>query len=109
MKTLKMIMAASLISGNLFATNIPLIGMDAKGNAVEEVVSEMEFSGWMKKAVAASSEMIKEEPQLKTQNQAGLKLQKIDIGMGFKAEIGLGDTVKASVEPTLTFSFSRSK
>lgn len=108
MKTMKMIIAASLISGNLFAANIPLIGLDAKGNAVEEAVSEIEFNGWMKKAVIASSEMIKEDPQMKTQEQVGLKLKQVDLGMGFKVEVGLGDVVKASAEPTITFKFKRS-
>lgn len=108
MKTLKMVIVASLISGSLNATSIPLIGLDAKGNAVEEVVSEMEFNGWMKKAVLASSEMIKEDPQMKTEEQAGLKLKQVDIGLGFKAEVGLGDVVKASAEPTITFKFKRS-
>jgi hypothetical protein len=108
MNTLKMMITASLISGNLLAANIPVIGLDAKGNALEEAVSEMEFSGWMKKAATASSEIVNDDQQLKTQNQAGLKLQQVDIGLGFKAEVGLGDVLKASAEPTITFHFKRS-
>lgn len=107
MNTLKTIFLASLVSANLFAADIPVIGVDAKGNATEEAVSDLEFSGFMKKAATASREMIQEDPGLKATDQAGLKLQQVDIGMGFKAEVGLGDTVKASVEPTITFHFKR--
>ncbi len=107
MNTTKAIVLASLLSSNIFAANIPVIGLDKNGNAVEEAVSDLEFSGFMKKAATASREMIQEDPGLRTTEQAGLKLQQVDIGMGFKAEVGLGDTIKASVEPTITFHFKR--
>ena len=107
MSVLKVFIAASLFASTLFAADIPVIGIDAKGNAVEDVVSEVEFKGWMKKAVSASSEMIQRDPHLKTQTQGKLSLKQVDLGIGFKAEVGLGDVVKASAEPTITFKFKR--
>lgn len=109
MKVLKGFLALSLLSNPLLATEIPVIGINAEGEVMEEVVSQSEFKGWMKKAVAASSEMVSSDQISKTENQAGLSLKQVDMGLGFKAEVGLGDTVKASVEPTVTFKFKRSK
>lgn len=108
MHVLKGFFAASLLITSLGATEIPLIGIDAKGEAVEEAVSEMEFKGWMKKAVTASKDILSEEPQMKTESQGGLSLKQVNLGFGFKAEVGLGDVVKGKVEPVVEFKFKRS-
>lgn len=109
MKMSKMIIFASLFAGSVSATSIPVIGLDEKGNAVEDAVSEMEYNGWMKKAVYASKDILSEDPQLKTETQAGLSLKQVNLGFGFKAQVELGDVLKASVEPVVEFAFKRSK
>lgn len=109
MNVLKGLIALSLLSSPLLATEIPVIGMNGEGEVVEEAVTQAEFKGWMKKAANATTEMVSSDQLPKTESQAGRSLKQIDMGLGFKAEVGLGDTVKASVEPTVTFKFKRSK
>lgn len=98
-----------LLANTVQGTEIPLIGIDKNGDAIEESIGKGEFNGWMKKAISSTEEIVSTDPGLKVEEQAGLTLKQVDVGLGFKAQIGLGDVVKASIEPTVTFKFKRSK
>ena len=86
---------------------IPVIGIDRDGNEVIQRESVPKFKGKLDQAYRVVSKSSLDALNRASRNGNDFKLKGLEVGVGIFGEIGLGDVIKASAEPTLIFVYSR--
>lgn len=89
--------------------SIPMIGLDEKGQTVELPVKIPFFKKRFRKAFRAINGVSLSSLDQVIESDQPWYLDKMEVGLGLAASVGLGDVVKAKAEPGIIFVFKHNR
>ena len=96
---------ASAVSNDSNEQSIPVVGVNDDGTPVEVPVKVPFFKRGLKKALRGMQGTMLPALNQQIPSDQPWYLDKMEVGVGLAASIGLGDVTKAKVEPTLLFIY----
>ena len=98
----KTVLLLFLLIAEAQAGNLPLIGLDSKGNPIEIKIHKDVLDSKMKEAVDAIS-----ESTIGSLNKKRLPFYKVSIGTYLKMKLGLGNLITGTAEPYFKLYFTK--
>ena len=98
----KTILLLFLFIAEAQAGNLPLIGLDSKGNPTEISIHKNVLDSKMKEAVGALS-----ESTIDSLDKKKLSFYKVSIGTYVKMKLGLGSAITGTAEPYFKLYFTK--
>lgn len=103
------ILSSSLTAVNLYAADIPMVGLNEDGSPIETFVPEMPYKEKLTQGIISVQESTIPILQKRGESKKGWMLRSVIVGLGIQMEIKLGPIVKFGVLPRFRIGFSNSR